>query len=105
MSEPTAILDELKYIENKVCKILGKTPMQPMNNAEIAKFNLKNVTQINDLHEKDNCIDISNNSNENNSNKTTQYGTDNEKLPLPFAQPRRAFPGRDEDHPNWYHPE
>jgi superfamily I DNA/RNA helicase len=64
MLEPTAILDELKYIENKICKILGKTPMQPMNNAEIAKFNLKNATQIKDLHEKDNRIDISNNSTE-----------------------------------------
>lgn len=64
MLEPTAILDELKYIENKICKILGKTPMQPMNNAEIAKFNLKNATQIKDLHEKDNRIDISNSSTE-----------------------------------------
>ena len=62
MLEPMAILDELKYIENKVCKVLGKEPMQPMNNAEIAKFNLKNATEIGDLHEHDNRIDISSNS-------------------------------------------
>lgn len=70
MLEPTAILDELKYIENKICKILGKKPMQPMNNAEIAKFNLKNATQIKDLHEKDNRIDISNSSTEKRNDDT-----------------------------------
>lgn len=58
MMEPTAILDELRYIENKVCSILGKEPMQPMNNVEIAQFNLRNATKISDLHENDNSASI-----------------------------------------------
>lgn len=56
MAEPTAILTELKYIENKVCKVLGKEPMEAMNNAEMAKFNLRNATEITDLHSNDNCV-------------------------------------------------
>ena len=56
--EPTAILDELKYIENKVCKILGKEPMQPMNSVEMAQFNLRNATEIPDFHANDNAVII-----------------------------------------------
>jgi hypothetical protein len=56
MAEPTAILTELKYIENKVCKVLGKEPMEAMNNAEMAKFNLRNATEITDFHSNDNCV-------------------------------------------------
>lgn len=58
MMEPTAILDELKYIENKVCEILGKEPMQPMNSVEMAQFNLRNATEIPDFHVNDNTVVI-----------------------------------------------
>lgn len=58
MMEPTAILDELKYIENKVCEILGKEPMQPMNSVEMAQFNLRNATEIPDFHANDNAVII-----------------------------------------------
>lgn len=80
MLEPTAILDELKYIENKVCKVLGKEPMQPMNNAEIAKFNLRNVTEIVNLHENDNCIDINDNTFTKMTNDYNEHEQDNTLL-------------------------
>lgn len=67
MSDPSSILTELNYIENKVCKVLGKEPMQPMNNADIAKLNLRTVTEIGDLHENDNRADLLKNGFENNS--------------------------------------
>lgn len=61
MMEPTAILDELKYIENKVCEILDKEPMQPMNSVEMAQFNLRNATEIPDFHVNDNAVVIPSN--------------------------------------------
>ena len=70
-AEPSEILTELTYIENKVCRVLGKEPMKPMNNAEMAKFNLRNATEIGDLHEKDNCIDVSKNAFEDNASFET----------------------------------
>ncbi len=67
MMEPTKILDELKYIENIVCGILGKEPMQPMNSVEMSKFNLRNATEIPDFHASDNSAIITDtyNSNDN----------------------------------------
>lgn len=56
--EPIAIINELSFIENKVCKILGKEPLKPMDNSEIARFNLRNATEIKDLHEEDNAVDV-----------------------------------------------
>ena len=76
MLEPTAILDELKYIENNVCKILGKEPMQAMNETEIAKFNIKTSTEIEDFHANDNKLDITNNVYVSNENTTETYEDD-----------------------------
>lgn len=56
MQEPMEIINDLIYIENKVCKVLGKAPTEKMENAEIARFNLKNKTEIDDLHKDDNVI-------------------------------------------------
>lgn len=61
MSEPSSVINELKYIENKICRVLGKEPMQPMNETEIAKLNLKSVTEIHDFHQNDNKTDITKN--------------------------------------------
>jgi superfamily I DNA/RNA helicase len=55
-SDATEIIKDMKYIENRVCRILGKQPMQEMNNAEIARIELQNVKPMEDLHEKDNKI-------------------------------------------------
>lgn len=58
LMEPTAIINELNYIENKVCTILGKEPMQRLNGVEMAQFNLRNATKIEDFHKNDNTVDI-----------------------------------------------
>lgn len=44
--ETKSILKELKLIENKICNILGIKPMSEVANIDIAKFNLKTITQI-----------------------------------------------------------
>lgn len=57
-SEPMEILNELKIIENKVCKILGKQPIEAVDNVEMARFNLRNVTKVEELHDDDNKIEV-----------------------------------------------
>ena len=69
--EPMDIINELSYIENKVCEITGKQPMERLENADLARFKLQNMTKLEDLHENDNTVElnkveenISNNSND-----------------------------------------
>ena len=69
--EPMDIINELSYIENKVCEITGKQPMERLENADLARFKLQNITKLEDLHENDNTVElnkveenISNNSND-----------------------------------------
>lgn len=45
---------EFNYIESKVCQLYNKQPFQPINNVELAKFRLKNSTQLDSLHKNDN---------------------------------------------------
>lgn len=52
-NEPMEIINDLMYIENKVCKILGTEPTVRLSNVDIAKFNLKNATEI-----TDDCIGV-----------------------------------------------
>lgn len=54
------ILMELGVIETLVCRILGKTPRQPQDSVDIARFNLNNngLTKIEDEHIGDNCMNI-----------------------------------------------
>ena len=56
VSETSAILNELNYIENKICKVLGKEPMIKMEKGEIAKMNLRTATKIEDLPKQENNI-------------------------------------------------
>lgn len=66
--DPSAALTELNYIENKVCKILNKNPQVIMDAVEVAKYNLKNTTII---EEKEmNHIELSSNKSENDDNET-----------------------------------
>ena len=58
MAEPNDIITELNVIENKICKILGKTPTTLLSKSEIAQFNIKNATKIVDLHKNDNNITL-----------------------------------------------
>ena len=69
--EPMDIINELVYIERKVCEITGKQPMERLENADLARFKLQNMTKLEDLHENDNTVElnkveenISNNSND-----------------------------------------
>ena len=44
--EPMDIINELSYIENKVCEITGKQPMERLENADLARFKLQNMTKF-----------------------------------------------------------
>lgn len=46
--EPIEIINDLMFIENKICKILNTEPTVRMSNVDMAKFNLRNVSQIED---------------------------------------------------------
>ena len=72
MLDPNEILTELKYIENKVCKALGKEPLQFVDNVEMAKFNLRNATKIEDFHKNDNYIEINARNTDNVNDKTDE---------------------------------
>lgn len=68
MIDPSAALTELNYIENKICKLLNKTPQVIMDATEVAQYNLKNATII---EEKEaNHAEISSNNTENDDNET-----------------------------------
>lgn len=60
------ILNELSLIENLVCRILGKTPVEQKECIEIARFNLNNgFTKIENNHKDDNHKIINNATNDN----------------------------------------
>lgn len=58
------ILKELGVIEALVCRVLRKTPREPQDSVDIARFNLSNngLTEIEDEHINDNCVKIEVNS-------------------------------------------
>ena len=47
-------LTEFNYIESMVCRVYGKEPLAPINNAEISKFRLNSATKLEPLHKNDN---------------------------------------------------
>ncbi len=49
---------EFKYIESKICRLYGKKPLNYISNVEIAKLNIKNVTEIKPIHNNDNVKQI-----------------------------------------------
>lgn len=54
---PDDVLVELALIENLVCRVLGKTPTEPKESVDIARFNLRNgITEIADEHKDDNSL-------------------------------------------------
>lgn len=62
------ILNELSLIENLVCRVLGKTPVEQKECIEIARFNLNNgFTKIENNHKDDNHKIINNATNDNNN--------------------------------------
>ena len=46
MSEPEDILNELNYIESKVCEILGRVPLQKVDSVEMAKARLQKMGKV-----------------------------------------------------------
>lgn len=59
---PMEIINDLSIIERKVCKVLGKEPMERLENADLARFKLQNMTNVEDVHDSDNVvINIENN--------------------------------------------
>lgn len=68
MIDPSAALTELNYIENKICKLLNKTPQVIMDATEVAQYNLKNATIIEE--KETNHAEIFSNNNEDSNNET-----------------------------------
>lgn len=68
MIDPSAALTELNYIENKICKLLNKTPQVIMDATEVAQYNLKSATIIEE--KETNHAEISSNNNEDNDSET-----------------------------------
>ena len=52
----------LKYIEQNVCRLYGKEPLEKIDNVEISKFKLKSATVIK-MNENKNKKTISKNAN------------------------------------------
>jgi superfamily I DNA/RNA helicase len=75
--EPSEILTEMAYIEQKVCDVLGKEPMQKMEKIDVTRFKLQNLQPIEDLHKNDNTIEIKeiNENKENNDNLLSELET------------------------------
>lgn len=71
LDEPMQIINDLMYIENKICKVLDIEPTVRMSNVDIAKFNLKNVVQVENITE--NNIQIHTIKNTNDTNDLIQY--------------------------------
>lgn len=44
--EPIEIINDLMFIENKICKILGTEPTKRMTNVDMAKFSLNSATDM-----------------------------------------------------------
>lgn len=61
--EPMEIINDLAFIEKKVCKVLGKTPMERLENSDLARFKLQKMTKIDNIHKDDNVIEINKNDN------------------------------------------
>ena len=55
--DPQMILDDVRYIETRVCEVLGKEPVNAMDNVELARFQLKAASEVGDMHENDNSIE------------------------------------------------
>lgn len=68
MIDPSAALTELNYIENKICKLLNKTPQVIMDATEVARYNLKSATIIEE--KETNHAEISSNNNEDSDSET-----------------------------------
>lgn len=68
MIDPSAALTELNYIENKICKLLNKTPQVIMDATEVAQYNLKSATIIE--KKETNHAEISSNNNEDSDSET-----------------------------------
>lgn len=68
MIDPSAALTELTYIENKICKLLNKTPQVIMDATEVAQYNLKSATIIEE--KETNHAEISSNNNEDSDSET-----------------------------------
>ena len=60
---------EFNYIESKICQLYNKQTFQPINNVELAKFRLKNSTQLDSLHKNDNVKIIQRSSSNNKTNR------------------------------------
>lgn len=68
MIDSSAALTELNYIENKICKLLNKTPQVIMDATEVAQYNLKSATIIEE--KETNHAEIFSNNNEDSDNET-----------------------------------
>ncbi len=54
--DSSQIISELEMYERKVCKLLGKEPMERLENADLARFKLQNMTEISELDDNEEDI-------------------------------------------------
>jgi ATP-dependent exoDNAse (exonuclease V) beta subunit len=57
-NEPIAIINDLHNIEVQVCRILGKTPTERVEDVELAKFRVKTATKVDLPQEEDNSVNL-----------------------------------------------
>lgn len=57
-NEPIAIINDLHNIEVQVCRILGKTPTERVEDVELAKFRVKTATKVELPQEEDNSVNL-----------------------------------------------
>lgn len=60
IQDPTKILNELIFIESQVCKVLDKEPMKRLENIDLTRFKLQNMTKIENSHKNDNVVELKN---------------------------------------------
>lgn len=63
--DPMEIINELAFIEQKVCAILGKEPMERLGNIDLSRFKLQNMSKIEDIHKDDNVVVMKHNNKDN----------------------------------------
>lgn len=57
-NEPIAIINDLHNIEVQVCRLLGKTPTERVEDVELAKFRVKTATKVELPQEEDNSVNL-----------------------------------------------
>lgn len=61
LADENIIVNDIIFLERRVCQITGREVTNPNNVPDISKFRLKAATKIEDIHKNDNVVTISKN--------------------------------------------